>query len=67
MKIIFCDELPGWIISSDIGAYHPWSRTIYIRKRLGFWRTCATLLHELRHYAIHTLHLPYSWHRETSM
>ena len=67
MRIIFCKELPQWIISSDIGAYHPASRTIYCRQRLGVWRTSQVLLHEFRHYAIHVLRLPESWHRETAL
>jgi len=28
-KIIFIKEIPQWIISSDIAAYHPSSKTIY--------------------------------------
>jgi hypothetical protein len=67
MRIIFCDEIPQHIIASDIAAYHPHSRTIYVRRRLGFWRTVWVLGHELKHCLIHTLHLPESWHRERPM
>lgn len=36
MKIIFIDELPQWITSSDTAAYHPFSKTIWIKRGLGF-------------------------------
>lgn len=50
-KIRFLNELPQWIISSDIAAYHPYSKTIYIRNNLG-WKTIPTLLHEISHWFI---------------
>lgn len=43
MKIIFCDEIPQWIISSDKAAYHPYSKTIYTTR----WKY---LPHELLHW-----------------
>ena len=52
MKIKFVNEIPQWIISSDIAAYHPASNTIWIRNNLG-WKTIPTLLHELTHWFIH--------------
>lgn len=51
LKINFVDEIPQWIISSDIAAYHPSERTIWIRNDLGL-RTIPTLFHELKHYFI---------------
>jgi hypothetical protein len=51
MKINFVSEIPQWIISSDIAAYHPHSRTIWIRNDLG-WKTIPTLCHELCHWFI---------------
>ena len=44
-KIVWHDELPGWIISSDIAAYHPLTKTIHIRNDQGI----VTLIHELIH------------------
>jgi len=52
MKIKFVSEIPQWIISSDVAAYHPASKTIWIRNNLG-WKTIPTLLHELTHWFIH--------------
>lgn len=52
MKIKFVKEIPQWIISSDIAAYHPASKTIWIRNNLG-WRTIHVLIHELTHWFIH--------------
>lgn len=52
MKIKFVNEIPQWIISSDVAAYHPASKTIWIRNNLG-WKTIPTLLHELTHWFIH--------------
>ena len=48
MKIVIVQELPQWIISSDVAAYHPATRTIYCRKdkwwyiahELGHWLGC---------------------------
>jgi len=51
MKINFVEKIPQWIISSDIAAYHPKSRTIWIRNDLG-WRTIPVLYHELQHWFI---------------
>jgi hypothetical protein len=31
MKVKICNELPQWIISSDKAAYHPYTKTIYIK------------------------------------
>ena len=46
------DEIPQWIISSDIAAYHPHTKTIWIRNNLR-WKTISILLHELTHWFIH--------------
>ncbi|MGE5631408.1 MAG: hypothetical protein ACM3TR_09965 [Caulobacteraceae bacterium] len=62
MRIKFCKELPQWIISSDIGAYHPYARTIYVRKNLGLLKTIFVLCHELLHYLIHIAKLPEELH-----
>lgn len=62
-RIEFHDSLPQWITSSDRAAYHAWSRTIFVRRGLGFWPTARAIAHELTHYAIHALHLPEAWHR----
>lgn len=51
MKIKFVKELPQWIISSDVAAYHPHSKTIWIRNNLG-WATIGVLFHELQHWFI---------------
>ena len=51
-SIKFVKEIPQWIISSDIAAYHPYSKTIWIRNNLG-WRTIPILFHELQHWFIH--------------
>ncbi len=51
-KIKFVNELPQWIISSNIAAYHPFSRTIWIRNNLG-WKTIPILIHEVTHWFIH--------------
>ena len=48
------DELPQWIISSDIAAYHPWSRTIWLKRR-SFCRMTISLIHELVHHLIEVL------------
>ena len=52
MKINFVNELPQWIISSDVAAYHPYSKTIWIKNDLGL-RTITILFHELKHWFIH--------------
>jgi len=51
-KIIFVNELPQWIINSDIAAYHPFRTSIWIRNDLGL-TTIKILLHELLHWFIH--------------
>ena len=51
-KVKFVDEIPQWIISSDIAAYHPHTKTIWIRNNLGL-KTIPILLHELTHWFIH--------------
>jgi hypothetical protein len=61
MRVRFHRTLPQWITSSDIAAYHPASRTIHIRRGLG-WRLVPVLAHELTHWAIHALHLPETLH-----
>ena len=50
-KIKFVNEIPQWIISSSIAAYHPKTKTIWIRNDLG-WKTIPILLHELTHWFI---------------
>lgn len=50
--IKFVDEIPQWIISSDIAAYHPYTKTIWIRNKLGWGKTILILLHELTHWFI---------------
>ena len=50
MKIKFVKETPQWIISSDIGAYHPFSNTIYVR-RDKWWK----VFHELGHWLGHKI------------
>jgi len=52
-KVKFVDEIPQWIISSDIAAYHPYTKTIWIRNKLGWGKTILILLHELTHWFIH--------------
>lgn len=50
--IKFVDEIPQWIISSDIAAYHPYTKTIWIRNNLWWKKTILILLHELTHWFI---------------
>ena len=52
-KVKFVDEIPQWIISSDIAAYHPYTKTIWIRNNLWWKKTILILLHELTHWFIH--------------
>jgi hypothetical protein len=52
LKINFVDEIPQWIISSDIAAYHPYTKTIWIRNDLKM-KTISVLFHELTHWFIH--------------
>ena len=63
MKIEFHESLPQWITSSDIAAYHPASRTIFIKRGLGL-NFIPTLIHELTHWLIHLFHLPESLHNK---
>lgn len=51
-KIKFVNEIPQWIINSNIAAYHPFSKTIWIRNNLGL-RTIPVLIHEITHWFIH--------------
>ena len=51
MKIIFIDELPQWITSSDTAAYHPFSKTIWIKRGLGF-NVIPVLFHQMLHFFI---------------
>lgn len=51
-SIKFVKEIPQWIISSDTAAYHPHSKTIWIRNDLGL-KTIPILFHELQHWFIH--------------
>ena len=51
LKIKFVEELPQWIISSETAAYHPASKTIWIRKHLGF-KLMPIMFHEFQHYFI---------------
>ena len=62
MRIRFHPELPQWITSSDIAAYHPSTCTIHVRTGLG-WRLVPVLAHEFTHWAIHVLGLPETFHR----
>jgi len=48
-KVIVVDELPQWIISSDIAAYHPATQTIWLRSDRGL----MPILHEFGHHIIH--------------
>ena len=61
MRVRFHNALPQWIVSSDVAAYHPDSRTIHIRRGLGS-RLPMVMVHELTHWAIHILHLPETLH-----
>lgn len=54
VKINFVDEIPQWIISSNIAAYQPAEKTIWVRNNLGI-RTIPVLFHEFLHYLIHIL------------
>jgi len=51
-NVKFVDELPQWITSSDVGAYHPFSKTIWIRTKLGVKRTIIVFIHEMCHWII---------------
>lgn len=46
-KLKIVDKLPEWITSSDEAAYHPYSKTIWLRKDRKIW-----IFHELGHYFI---------------
>lgn len=45
-RILIVEKLPQWIMSSNEGAYHPFSNTIYLRRDV--WK--KHLLHELLHW-----------------
>ncbi len=45
-------ELPQWILSSHVAAYHPATQTIWI-SRCGPWTFGARFGHELIHHGIH--------------
>ena len=62
LRIVFHPELPQWITSSDVAAYHPATRTIHMRRGLGMG-SAMVLVHELAHWAIHTLGLPEALHK----
>jgi hypothetical protein len=57
MKIKLVNEIPQHYLSSDIACYVPSTKTIYIRKEN---LTVGVLIHELTHYFIDLLPLPYS-------
>ena len=46
--IIYHDELPQWIISSELAAYHPYLNIIHIRRDQNKW----VLMHEYCHWFI---------------
>lgn len=50
MKIIIGETLPQWIMSSDKAAYHPPTKTIYIRRDLKYF--ILIWIHEIGHYLI---------------
>lgn len=50
-RILVVEELPQWVISSDTAAYHPRTRTIYLRADQGL----GAFVHELGHHLIHLL------------
>lgn len=53
-RIKLCPILPQWITSSDVGAYHPLSRTAFIRTRgVSKARLLYHLSHEVGHHVIH--------------
>ena len=54
-RILIVDELPQWIIESKSAAYHPFSNTIYIRRRESWRHMAILLLHELIHWLLHGL------------
>lgn len=60
-KIVFCKELPGWIRSSNIAAYHPATNIIYVTKTQTFFKIIKSLFHELIHFIGHQLDGPSHW------
>ena len=62
MRLEWHDDLPQWITSSDVAAYHPASRTIHVRRGLGR-RLPGVLLHEMLHWLIDVAGLTEPWHR----
>ena len=53
-RIRVVDELPQWIIASDVAAYTPATYTIWIR-RARRASMAVNLAHELVHHIIHIL------------
>lgn len=54
MKIILVGIMPQWIISSDVAAYHPSRRVVYL-KRDNLILMGLRLLHEFGHHVIEAL------------
>ena len=50
LRIKRVNSMLVWIVSSDRGAYAPYTKTIYLRKDTGV----STMIHELTHWFIHT-------------
>lgn len=61
--IVYKKELPQWITSSDIAAYHPYSKTIYLRKDRGL-KILKDFIHELFHHFIYILNLNKELHKK---
>lgn len=54
--IIHKYELPQWILSSDIAAYHPFTSTIHLRRNRGI-KIIADFFHELCHHIFELFNL----------
>lgn len=54
-RLMVVDEIPRWIIASDVAAYTPNDRTIWIRRGAGRASFLGSLLHEIGHHAIDLL------------
>jgi len=54
LQLRIVKEIPQWVMSSDIAAYHPYSDTIYIRKT-GTISMLHSLFHECCHVVAHKL------------
>lgn len=59
MSVKWCTVLPQWIVSSDRGAYHPATRTIYIRRGESLW----VVAHECVHWLINVVGGGHGMHR----